>query len=360
MVNKSDLRVLLVEDNDPDARFINEVMKSASFRQIDIIRASFLKDAVALAKKEKFDIVLLDLGLPDSGGLDTVKNFVAEIKDTPVIIMTALNDEAMAINALHNGAQDYLIKGQVEENTISRAIHYAIERQILQKEMAHLREEFLAILIHDLKSPLTSILGISDLLIEMRENMDQIEAADHLRDIRRSGKFMLNIINNITEVPRIEAGIVEFNFDDFIFDDLLEELKDTFSPIADKAQITLNFTCPKNTSINADIDKIREVFHNLISNALKHTPPGGKLTISGEPKEGKISIVVMDTGSGIPKSEQDKIFQKFSRVKGERHSTGLGLYITKNFLAGHNTDITFKSEPLMGTSFFFDLKRGTT
>lgn len=358
MLNKLDLKVLLVEDNDPDARFITEILKFTFFKELHIERSVYLKDAKALTKQNKFDIILLDLSLPDSSGLDTVKAMLLAAKDTPIIVMTALNDESMAVNALHSGAQDYIIKGQLDENTLTRAIHYAIERQTLQNEMSRLREEFLAILIHDLKAPLTSILGISEFMIDLPENITQADGLNYLRDICRSGKFMLNIINNIIEVPTIEAGQLAFNFENFRLDTILKELDYTFKPLTDKLKIKLKFTCPENTWVYADINKIKEVFHNLLSNASKHTPPGGKISVCAEPKGEKIFITVADTGSGIPESEQDKIFQKFSRVKGERHGTGLGLYIVKNFLAGHNTDITFLSEPLLGTSFFFDLKKG--
>lgn len=360
MLTKPDLKVLLVEDNDPDARFVQEILKFTFFKELRIERSVYLKDAVTMVKQNKFDIILLDLSLPDSSGLDTVKAVLLAAKDTPIIVMTALNDEAMAVNALHNGAQDYIIKGQLDENTLTRAIHYAIERQTLQNEMNRLREEFLAILIHDLKTPLTSILGATELMIDLENsgNISIKERIEYLGDIRHSGRFMLNIINNIIEMPRIEAGILEFNFENFQLDAVLKELNSTFKPIADKARIKLNFTCPENTWVYADLDKIKEVFHNLLINAIRYTSASGKISVLAELKDEKISITVSDTGAGISGSEQDKIFKKFTKITGGRHGTGLGLYIVKNFLAGHNTDITFTSKPGKGTSFFFDLKKG--
>jgi len=224
-----------------------------------------------------------------------------------------------------------------------------------QVELERAKEEFIATMAHDLKSPLASIMGFVQLLDDPRYGEISPEKQEFLQWIRRSGDNLHELITNILASSRIEAGHMTYNFTDFSLDELLLELKRTFTPLAAEAGVTLQFTSRPETWVNADRERIRQVFHNLVSNALRYTPAGGTIEISAQTEDRRVSIRVSDTGRGIAQSEQGRLFDKFTQARGETRGTGLGLYIVKNLLAAHGSDITVKSAPGEGTSFFFSL-----
>ncbi|MCL5774174.1 MAG: PAS domain S-box protein [Firmicutes bacterium] len=227
-----------------------------------------------------------------------------------------------------------------------------------QVELEHMKEEFVAAITHDLKSPLASMMGFAQLMEDPRYGEISEKKLEFLNHIRRSGDFLLDLIKNIVGVHRVETGLLNYIFEDFSFEEFLKDIKETFEPLANGAGIKLDFSCPEGVWIKADRSRIKQVFHNLIDNALRYTPKGGTISIKTAPSADQVEIEVADTGKGIPKSEQDKLFQKFVQVKGERRGTGLGLYIVKNLLQGHGSGITLWSEPGVGTRFSFSLPAG--
>lgn len=181
----------------------------------------------------------------------------------------------------------------------------------IEEELQKSREEFVTILTHDLKTPPSSILGYTQLIADPRRGELSPERTQaHLR---------------------------------------------AYEP--DK-KITLDFKCPSEMIIKGDRTKVRQIFYNLISNAFRYTPKEGHIHIRATLNGNQAAIEVGDTGKGILESEQEKIFRKFEQVKGERHGTGLGLYIVKNFLSGHGSHIRVESSPGKGTKFFFALSTG--
>jgi len=228
-----------------------------------------------------------------------------------------------------------------------------------QLELMHMKEEFTAAITHDLKSPITAIMGFTDLLADPRFGEISEKKIEYAKLIRQSNLMLLNLVGNIVDSARIEVGQMNFSFEEVQLNDMLKELTDTFLPLAVKGGITIEYSCPENTWIHADRMKLMQVFHNLISNSLRFTPRGGAIRVTAEDTCDRIVFTVKDTGRGIPKEEQGKIFQKFVQIKGGHRGTGLGLYIVKNIIKGHDSDITFNSEPGKGTSFFFSIVKGS-
>ncbi len=133
------LKILLVEDNPGDARLVREYLRDAGVFQADLANAERLSEAQRMLETDRFDVVLLDLSLPDSRGLDTIVGAVTHARGVPIVVLTGLNDEELAVRAVREGAQDYLLKGRMDGSSVSRAIRYAIERarrekaEVLQK-----------------------------------------------------------------------------------------------------------------------------------------------------------------------------------------------------------------------------------
>ncbi len=224
-------------------------------------------------------------------------------------------------------------------------------------ELLNMKEEFTAAITHDLKSPITAIMGFTELLADLRLGEISEKKVEYVKMIRQSNIMLLNLVGNIVDSTRIEVGQMHFDFEPVLLDGILKELGDTFLPLAIRGHLTLDFTCPENTWVHADRTKLLQVFHNLISNSLRFTPKDGKISINAWKEGDRIKIAVKDTGRGIPESEHGKLFQKFVQIKGGQRGTGLGLYIVKNILKGHESDITFQSEPEKGIHFFFSLAK---
>ncbi|MDQ7823428.1 MAG: ATP-binding protein [Candidatus Eremiobacteraeota bacterium] len=227
------------------------------------------------------------------------------------------------------------------------------------KELERLKEEFIASMTHDLRTPLSSIMGFCQLLGDSDFGEISAKKNEFVNRIHHCGDILLGIINNIVELSRIESGMLHFLFEDFTLCSLIKELYDTFEPLAIEMKIALDFQCDSSLWVNADRQLTRQVFHNLLSNAIRATPQGGTISINvALCGNERIAVEVKDTGKGIPGNELPKLFKKFARISGSRRGTGLGLFNVKKFVEGHGSDITVESEPGAGTLFRFTLPQG--
>jgi PAS domain S-box-containing protein len=231
-----------------------------------------------------------------------------------------------------------------------------------EKEIEQMKEEFLATITHDLKSPLASIMGYIELILNPNLgelNNEQREFADA---ILRSGKTLQILINNILESTRMEAGKVNLHPVLFKLQSLVKEIEEMFRPLFNHKMLSFNIDMDSSIMAYGDRDKIKEVFINLISNAVKFTPESGQINISARNREDEdvVEIKVSDTGTGIPDTAIPTLFKKFSQVKGQKRGTGLGLYICRKILEVHNHTIRVESRIGEGTIFTFTLSRKRT
>ncbi|MFH1453147.1 MAG: ATP-binding protein [Armatimonadota bacterium] len=231
------------------------------------------------------------------------------------------------------------------------------KRKEAEESLNKMREEFLAILVHDLQSPLAAIMGYADLLSDPDLGEMPDEKKEFVEDIQYSGRILINMIRNIVEASKIESDNMEFDFENFSLNEALSNLKHIFTPIVSKKNISLEVYAPENTRVYADCLKVERIFNNLINNAVRYTPEKGEIKITAKDAGELINIEVADTGTGIPEDGQANLFKKFSSRKDKLQKTGLGLFIVKKFLEGHGSQITFKSKPGEGTTFYFSLKK---
>jgi DNA-binding NtrC family response regulator len=150
------IKVLLVEDNPGDARLLEEDLREVPGEEFELTHVERMEEASDRLREEEYDVVLLDLSLPDSSGLDTVKRTFSEAPTMPIVVLTGMDDESLGLSAVREGAQDYLVKGQTQGRMLVRAIHYALERERLQEE----REQ----LIQELQEALATVKRLSGLL----------------------------------------------------------------------------------------------------------------------------------------------------------------------------------------------------
>ena len=242
---------------------------------------------------------------------------------------------------------------------ISTIVRDISERKKAQEDLIRVREEFVTTLTHDMKGPLTATLGYLHLLEKPQFGFISEEKKVFINMIRHNQGDMLSMLENIIDSSTFEVGMMQYKFCHFPLQQLILELPITFGAMLLLSKVSLNIECPYESWVYADRKAIRRVFNNLVGNALRYTPPGGTITISVMEKNECQRVAIKDTGKGISISDQKKIFQKFGKAKGERRGTGLGLYIVKNFLKDHKSEIKVKSTVGMGSTFYFRLEKGT-
>ncbi|HZT38712.1 MAG TPA: ATP-binding protein [Bryobacteraceae bacterium] len=224
-----------------------------------------------------------------------------------------------------------------------------------------LKSEFLASMSHELRTPLHTIIGFTELLLEQVEGPLTPRQQRFLTHIYNDSRHLLELINDILDLSKIEAGRVELKLEWFDLAALIEEAVASVRPLADNKQLQLSLDLPPALNMRGDRVRVREILSNLLSNAIKFTPEGGRIAVSAASEDPLVRFAVQDTGVGIPPEEHASIFDKFHQVgattKGVREGTGLGLAITKRLVEMHAGTITVQSEPGRGSRFSVTLPR---
>ena len=377
--------VLLVEDNDGDADLITDLLAEAGTSPLrSVQRVTRLSDAVATLQRQRFAAVLLDLGLPDAQGIECVKAVRAQSRDTPIVVLTGLDDDQLAMACMTAGAQDYLSKQDVRPRALVRAIDYAVVRarearermrsQALRLRSAELELEnkriressrqkgrVLANMSHELRTPLNAIIGFSQLLSDGSAGLDGAAVQRYAGHILSSGRHLLDLINDVLDMARIEAGGVDLHPAATSVAYVAREVVDV---------VTGSFTDkPMNVSVEVDDAlaavwtdplRLRQVLYNYLSNAWKFTPAGGQIAVRGERLGARgFRVEVRDSGPGIAAADLPRLFTEFTQLPSEERrryrGTGLGLALTKRIVEAQGGCVGVLSAPGRGSTFFAEL-----
>ena len=371
------LKILLVEDNPADARWVDIQLHESFGTGYILETCDYLSRALTLLEKNIYDIILLDLSLPDSDGLNGLSKILANYAECPIIIFTGLLDESVGIEAVQLGAQDYLIKGKINSHILKRSINYSIERHELSKkltenikkvEAAQVREEFFAALSHEIRTPLNAIIGFTNVLLK-----DELlpKQREQMGAIKQSGDILLVLINDILDFLKIEAGKINIERTDFKLSELVNSVLGSFELKFQEKKLKINKQYDDSIPqiLIGDPVRISQILLNLLSNSIKFTGNGGQISISAnlrEQDEEKVNIefIVSDTGIGIAAEKLDTIFEPFvqssSNTTRKYGGTGLGLSIVKRLVNTMDGTIAVKSQLSKGTTFTFDLPLNKT
>jgi signal transduction histidine kinase len=350
------LRVLIVEDNPGDAELLLEMLRDAADGPAFACRClPRLADARAALGEAPADAVLLDLSLPDGHGLESLAAIRVAAPDVPVVVMTGLADDAMALRAVQEGAQDYLVKGRDVDGAVRRAVRYAVERQRLVRaahQAAAARDEVLAVVSHDLRNPLSTISMCAQALRD--PTPASAEAARETAEIiQRSCDWMQRLISDLLDVTRVEAGTLTLHPDPLAVEAVTDALATMYAPLAAERQVRLGWSVADDLPmLHADGGRVIQALGNLLGNALKFTAAGGTVTVAVERAAGPaVHVRVADSGCGVAAEHLAHIFDRFWQVPGTRRGAGLGLAIAKGIVEGHGGTITVESTPGVGTTF---------
>lgn len=357
------VRVLLVEDDATFSMAIAAALSRNATFEIDCLTAASLHEAfkrVAQSNVERradqsIDVILLDLNLPDSQGIDTFLEMRNSCSGVPIIVLTGRDDEQLAMKAMSNGAQDYLRKGDIDGRTLSRTISYAIERAKIIAE----REDFVATLTHDLKGPLQGANRILGLLVKGDLGPLNADQSELLSRLAQSNDTLLEMISNLLEVYRYDKDLHTISFQHTNLVKLVQRCMDEVSHLAHDRSIEIKREIfdGEDISIMADAGSIARVVRNLLDNALKFTPKGGQVVIKLAKEDEKVKLAVTDTGPGIAEEDRRFLFERFYRGstgRGYSRSTGLGLYLCKQIVQHHNGTITCAVAGGSGSSFVLE------
>jgi signal transduction histidine kinase len=248
------------------------------------------------------------------------------------------------------------------------AIHNArlfreIEEKGRQIEAANRhKSEFLANMSHELRTPLNAIIGFSEVLLDPSLKVSDEEQSQFLTDVLSSGKHLLGLINEILDLAKIEAGKLELQIEPALLQDVVEAVSNTMRSLAVKKSIDLRVESDERLApFPMDGARVKQVLLNLVGNAIKFTPEGGRVWVRAGSMNGDVRVEVGDTGPGIPDHDHERIFLEFQQAgsdSGKPQGTGLGLALAKKFVEMHGGKIWLESEVGKGSRFFFTLPIG--
>jgi signal transduction histidine kinase len=396
------MRVLVVDDSPEDRESYRRFL--AGMTPPPLVESASTAEEAMLRLPAGYDCLLLDYHLPDATGLEVLSELQARPLPNPaVILLTGRGDEALAVEAMKRGAQDYLVKGRITAETLTRAVQHAVEKVALQaevrraysrledlvrqrtQELEHtnaelrreiaereraeqaraelllrerearelaesanrLKDEFLATLSHELRTPLNAILGWAAVLGAARPEPATVERAAAV--IERNARAQAQLVSDLLDMSAIVTGKTRLDVQPVDVGALLATVADTVRPAAQARRIELRLEVPPDLPpLLADPARLQQVVWNLLANAVKFTGEGGHVRLRAELDDGRLRIEVEDDGIGISPEFLPFVFDRFrqrdsstTRVHG---GLGLGLAIVRHLVEAHGGTVSARSD----------------
>lgn len=353
--SKQIVRVLMIEDDQHYFRFIRQILLRRTCPKFELANAESFIQASKYLAWETPDVILLDLHLPDSSGLNTLVRVKELTGGSPIIILTGSDDEKIGLEAVALGAQDYLVKQHISNDSLIRCLRYAIERRKFEESAFRLVaiQDFTATLAHDLKIPLIGNNNVFEALLSGQFGNLTKEQIDVLSELKNSNHEQLILVQKLLGVYRYEAGELNRQFKHLDVSSLILNCLAKMPTIKDTT-IKIAAVLPKNLPpVLGDEDALCQLITNLIDNAIQFGDRTKQIEIRAELIDGKIAIHVHNFGPAIPEEVQIELFQKFWQgLPGRSYvdHTGLGLYLCHRIASLHGGKIACHSTQQDGTT----------
>ncbi|MDB5181487.1 MAG: hypothetical protein JWP13_250 [Candidatus Saccharibacteria bacterium] len=358
------IRVLLVDDDEDDYLIIRNFINKIHDSPFKLEWISNIQDASVVIDEEAHDIYLIDYRLGEENGLELLGRFDLVQRPEPFIILTGAGDERVERKAMRMGVADYLVKGTLDSELLSRVLHYSMQRKRIEAqrveqlmEINRSKDEFIALASHQLRTPATAVKQYIGMILEGYAGDVTQEQQRFLQSAYDSNERQIQVVNDILRVAKLDLKKIILKKQDVDIAKLVESIThDLMSHFENRDQNVTLHKAKSSILLPVDSEYIRMAIGNIIDNASKYTPEGKNVTISiADTGKNVAEIAICDEGVGIPKEGMDKLFKKFSRIENPLSvkvgGTGLGLYWAKEIIELHGGTIKVSSEVGKGTTF---------
>ncbi len=335
--------LLLFEDNDGDATLVETYVDRANVSsvggEIEILRERTLDAGLDRFDSTSVDLILLDLGLPGTNGLETLDRVLNRVSETPVVVLTGLDDTSTARDAIARGAQDYLPKDRLDEDLLVRTVRHALERTEIRCELMRQNErleQFASVVSHDLRNPLNVASGRLELAQREHEN-------EHLETVADMLDRMERLIENVLALARTGRTIDEDEVETVRLADVVSAAVDS----VDAGSLTVEVGTPG--TVESERTRLRQLFENLLRNTVEHAGP--EPTVWIDSLSDRPGFYVADDGPGIPPEDRDQVFEHGFTTADD--GTGFGLSIVAEIAEAHGWDASVTTSDMDGVRFEF-------
>lgn len=391
MENVSQGMILVVDDRPENLGVLFDYLDQKGFTVLLVQNGA---NALKQAEQNQPDIILLDVMMPDVNGFEVCRRLKANdrTKEIPVIFITALSETVDKIRGFEVGGVDYITKPFQHEEVVARVkTHITIcklQRELMEKsavlqqyvellaqknteldeknlqlqELNVNKDRFFSIISHDLRSPFVGLLGLTQLLTDDLDNFSREQLHAMLGKLRKSTEHLYALLENLLTWSRLQRGLIECHPQRVNLHEIVSRNLKLLTPNADQKNIRLEHAVPEKTVVKADIKMIDTIVRNLVSNAVKFTPSGGRVTVSAAShNEGLVRLTVCDSGIGIDPEYLPKLFRidtKYTRLgTADERGTGLGLILCKDFVERNGGTIWVESERNQGAAYHITLPK---
>jgi len=388
------LRILIVDDSPEDRELYRRLLGQDPAQEYELLEAELGEQGLEMALRGHPDCLLLDYRLPDMDGLEFLERLLRDGL-VPVIVLTGQGSEAVAVQAMKGGAQDYLLKGAISRQELRRAVQNAVEKVALRRkveertaelarandalqtmygeqeelvrqrtaelsramvreqearkqaeEANRIKDEFLATLSHELRTPLNAILGWAQVL--RTGKVDPETTGRALEAVERNARAQAQLISDLLDVSRIITGKLRLELEPVDLSRVIDAALDSVRPAADAKGIRILLMLDRNAGpLVGDPDRLQQVAWNLLSNAIKFTPQGGSVEVRLGQREGQAEIAVEDSGAGIRPDFVPYVFDRFRQAESSttrmHGGLGLGLSIVRHLVELHGGTVAVES-----------------
>ena len=367
-INPSEYKILIVDDVMSNVLLLKVLLTNEKF---NIVTASNGNQALNQVKKENPDLILLDVMMPDMSGVEVSQKLKAdpEAAHIPIIFLTALNSTADIVKGFQVGGNDFISKPFNKEELIIRVSHQislVAAKRIIEAKTEELkktiigRDKLYSVIAHDLRSPMGSIKMVLNMLIlslpkeKIGEDMYEL-----LTMANQTTEDVFSLLDNLLKWTKSQIGKLKVVYQDIDMVEVVEGVGEIFAMVAGLKNIRLRIESPECQAVHADIDMIKTVIRNLISNAIKFSNEGSEVLIKVEESDGMSVVSVKDSGCGIDEESQKKLLHTDTHFStfgtNNEEGSGLGLLLCQDFVVKNGGKLWFTSVKDEGSTFYFSI-----
>jgi signal transduction histidine kinase len=351
------LRRILVVDDDEAVRYLC----AEALRDHEVLQAENGRVALQMQRRETVDVILTDVMMPEMTGLDLLAAVKEKSPNQIVVVMTSFAEKETVLRALKSQADDFIEK-PIDMIQVRAVVDRALEKQRLREELFHLKQmdrlksDFLGLISHKLKTPITIISLSTQILAEKAKEYGSDPAFE--RNLAATQEQTAYLVSLIEELLRFSEAILQeeqLQLKRADLEELVRSCVDKVRGAASRGQVDLKLQLDGPLpELVVDSRRLEFALHAVFENAVKFTPPGGRVTVTGTAAGAELQLVVRDSGIGIVEEEQSKVFEKFYQIDpdytGQVRGFGLGLFYARRFIEEHGGLLELASEPGKGTT----------